>query len=168
MKYFVDKESYILKKIILVDNYRKKLDPRPPIVIINVLLDKSFFQIRKLNIIKKNMCYLPENYSKTQIDLWENPKHTTFTPITCEDAVINKKLNIKAHEAEKVGRSWCWQGGGVVALAGSSFLTCRCQLQPHFINNLHHASTSITHAIADCQHNSIQAYGTSPSIASKA
>ena len=54
MKYFVDKESYILKKIILVDNYRKKLDPRPPIVIINVLLDKSFFQVRKLNIIKKN------------------------------------------------------------------------------------------------------------------
>ena len=51
MRYFVDKESYILKKIILVDNYRKKLDPRPPMVIINVLLDKCFYQVKKLNII---------------------------------------------------------------------------------------------------------------------
>ena len=77
MRYFVNKESYMLKKIIIVDNYRKKLDPRPPVVVINVLLDKCFTQVKKLNSIKKHMCYLatshflPDGAWNNQIQLWE-------------------------------------------------------------------------------------------------
>ena len=58
MRYYADKESYTLRRVILVNEIKKKIDPRPPVVIINVLLEKCFNQVKKINNLKKKYVLL--------------------------------------------------------------------------------------------------------------